>query len=66
MCRPPAPTAAIGTQVAQLSGNLPQYQTTIETKIAGLRNAMIDKLSRRADCQNCQAWPAMARFWIKS
>ena len=24
---------AIGTQVAQLSGNLPQYQTTIQTKI---------------------------------
>jgi len=39
--------SAIGTQVAQLSGNLPQYQTTIETKISGLRNATIDK-SRRS------------------
>jgi predicted PurR-regulated permease PerM len=35
--------SAIGTQVAQLSGNLPEYQTTIETKISRLRNAAIDK-----------------------
>ncbi|HJU17775.1 MAG TPA: AI-2E family transporter [Stellaceae bacterium] len=39
--------SAIGTQVAQLSGNLPQYQTTIETKIAGLRNATINKFSQK-------------------
>ena len=39
--------SAIGTQVAQLSGNLPQYQTTIETKISGLRNATIDKFSAK-------------------
>jgi predicted PurR-regulated permease PerM len=39
--------SAIGTQVAQLSGNLPQYQTTIEVKIVGLRNATIDKLSAK-------------------
>jgi predicted PurR-regulated permease PerM len=39
--------SAIGTQVAQLSGNLPQYQTTIETKINRLRNATIDKVSEK-------------------
>ena len=39
--------SAIGTQVAQLSGNLPQYQTTIETKITRLRNATIDKFSEK-------------------
>jgi predicted PurR-regulated permease PerM len=39
--------SAIGTQVAQLSGNLPQYQTTIENKISGLRNATIDKFSAK-------------------
>jgi predicted PurR-regulated permease PerM len=39
--------SAIGTQVAQLSGNLPQYQATIETKIVGLRKATIDKFSQK-------------------
>ena len=39
--------SAIGTQVAQLSGNLPQYQTTIETKITRLRNATIDRFSEK-------------------
>jgi predicted PurR-regulated permease PerM len=39
--------SAIGTQVAQLSGNLPQYQTTIETKISGLRNATVDKFAEK-------------------
>jgi predicted PurR-regulated permease PerM len=39
--------SAIGTQVAQLSGNLPQYQTTIETKITRLRNATVDKISEK-------------------
>ena len=39
--------SAIGTQVAQLSGNLPEYQTTIETKISRLRNATIDKFSEK-------------------
>jgi predicted PurR-regulated permease PerM len=39
--------SAIGTQVAQLSGNLPQYQTTIETKISRLRNATVDKFSAK-------------------
>ena len=38
-------SSAIGTQVAQLSGNLPQYQTTIETKITGLRNDTVDKIT---------------------
>ncbi|HZU88593.1 MAG TPA: AI-2E family transporter [Stellaceae bacterium] len=39
--------SAIGTQVAQLAGNLPRYQTTIETKIARLREATIDKFSEK-------------------
>ena len=39
--------SAIGTQVVQLSGNLPQYQTTIETKITRLRNATVDKFSEK-------------------
>jgi predicted PurR-regulated permease PerM len=39
--------SAIGTQVAQLSGNLPQYQTTIESKIIRLRNATVDKFSAK-------------------
>jgi len=39
--------SAIGTQVAQLSGNLAQYQTTIETKISRLRNATVDKFSAK-------------------
>ena len=40
-------SSAIGTQVAQLSGNLPQYQTTIETKITRLRNATVDKITEK-------------------
>jgi predicted PurR-regulated permease PerM len=39
--------SAIGTQVAQLSGKLPQYQTTIEAKIVRLRNATIDKFAAK-------------------
>jgi predicted PurR-regulated permease PerM len=39
--------SAIGTQVAQLSGNLPEYQTTIETKISRLHNVTIDKFSEK-------------------
>lgn len=39
--------STIGTQVAQLSGNLPQYQATIETKILHLREATIDKFSAK-------------------
>jgi predicted PurR-regulated permease PerM len=39
--------SAIGTQVAQLSGNLLQYQATIETKVSGLRKATIDKFSAK-------------------
>ena len=39
--------SAIGTQVAQLSGNLPQYQTTIETKISRLRTATVDKFTEK-------------------
>ena len=40
-------SSAIGTQVAQLSGNLPQYQTTIETKNTRLRNATVDKITEK-------------------
>ncbi|HKS89104.1 MAG TPA: AI-2E family transporter, partial [Stellaceae bacterium] len=36
---------AIGTQVAQLAKNVPQYQTTIERKIATLRDVTVKKLS---------------------
>jgi predicted PurR-regulated permease PerM len=39
--------SAIATQVAQLSGNLPQYQTTIEGKINRLRNATVDKFAEK-------------------
>jgi predicted PurR-regulated permease PerM len=39
--------SAIGTQVAQLSENVLQYQATIETKISGLRKATIDKFSAK-------------------
>jgi predicted PurR-regulated permease PerM len=37
--------SAIGTQVAQLAGDLPLYQTTIEHKIARLREATIGRFS---------------------
>ncbi len=36
---------AIGTQVAQLATNLPQYQTTIEHKIATLRGATLGRVT---------------------
>src|SRR5947209_8116961 len=42
-----ASKGSVGTQVAQLSGNLPQYQTTIETKITRLRNATVDKITEK-------------------
>ena len=35
----------IGTQVAQLASNLPQYQSTIEDKVVNLRAATVDRLS---------------------
>jgi len=37
---------AIGSQVAQLAQEIPQYQTTIEQKIAGLRDSTLKKLDR--------------------
>jgi predicted PurR-regulated permease PerM len=37
---------AIGTQVAQLAKNFPQYQTTIEEKATGLRDSIIKRFSR--------------------
>ncbi|HJU17403.1 MAG TPA: AI-2E family transporter, partial [Stellaceae bacterium] len=39
--------SAIGTQVAQLAKGLPQYQTTIENKIAHLREATIERFSEK-------------------
>ncbi|MBV8362213.1 MAG: AI-2E family transporter [Deltaproteobacteria bacterium] len=36
----------IGTQVAQLAKNLPQYQTTIEEKATGLRDSIVKRFSR--------------------
>jgi predicted PurR-regulated permease PerM len=36
---------AIGTQVAQLAKDVPQYQTTIETKIANVQAATVGRLS---------------------
>ncbi|MGH7087945.1 MAG: AI-2E family transporter, partial [Stellaceae bacterium] len=41
--------SAIGTQVAQLAGNVPQYQSTIEEKIANLRETTIDRFSAALD-----------------
>lgn len=38
--------AAIGSQVANLAEGAPQYEATIETKIANLRKNTIDRLSR--------------------
>lgn len=37
--------SAIGTQVAQLAQDLPEYQSTIETKIGNLRAATVNRLS---------------------
>ncbi|MBV8938063.1 MAG: AI-2E family transporter, partial [Alphaproteobacteria bacterium] len=37
--------SVIGTQVAQLANDIPQYQTTIEKKIGSLREATVSKLS---------------------
>ncbi|MBV8054949.1 MAG: AI-2E family transporter [Deltaproteobacteria bacterium] len=35
----------IGTQVAQLAKNFPKYQTTVETKVTGLRGSITKRLS---------------------
>lgn len=37
--------SAIGTQVAQLAEKVPEYQTTIEQKIAKLRDATVQRIS---------------------
>lgn len=39
--------SGIGTQVAQLARDIPQYQSTIETKITRLRDATIDRFSQK-------------------
>lgn len=49
---------AIGTQVAQLAKNLPQYETTIEGKIAGLRDTTVRKLSSTISSIGHQLAPA--------
>ncbi len=36
----------IGTQVAGLAGNLPQYQTTVQTKVAGLQQGWLGEANR--------------------
>ena len=40
---------AIGTQVAQLSRQLPQYESTIEDKFHRLRDATVDRLSGKIE-----------------
>src|SRR5579875_828690 len=47
--------AVIGTQVADLAGQLPNYQSSLETKLAKLRETTISPLSR-----------AVARFESRS
>ena len=37
--------SAIGTQVAQLAGDMPQYETIIEKKLTNLRELTIDRIS---------------------
>lgn len=37
--------SAIGSQVAQLAGDIPQYETIIEKKLTNLRELTIDKIS---------------------
>lgn len=41
--------SVIGTQIAQLTSDLPQYATTVETKIDTVRNYTIGRLSDLAD-----------------
>lgn len=41
--------AVIGTQVADLAGQLPKYQTTLESKVAKLRDSTIAPLSRAVE-----------------
>jgi predicted PurR-regulated permease PerM len=41
--------AVIGSQVAQLSENVPQYVVTIETKVAKIRNYTVGRLADMAD-----------------
>jgi predicted PurR-regulated permease PerM len=38
--------AVIGTQVAGLAGNLPQYQTTVQRKVAGLQQGWLGEANR--------------------
>ncbi|MEE7451462.1 hypothetical protein MRF4_28875 [Methylobacterium radiotolerans] len=38
--------AVIGTQVAGLAGNLPQYRTTVQAKIAGLQQGWLGEANR--------------------
>lgn len=38
--------AVIGTQVAGLAGNLPQYQATVQRKVAGLQQGWLGEANR--------------------
>lgn len=40
---------AIGTQLARLSGQLPQYESTIESKVHRLRDATVDRFSGKIE-----------------
>ena len=50
--------SAIGTQVAQLARDIPQYQTTIENKIAGVRDATIGRFSQSIENLGHEFLPA--------
>ena len=39
----------IGSQIAQLTTDIPQYATTVETKVSNVRNFTIGRLSELAD-----------------
>jgi predicted PurR-regulated permease PerM len=39
----------IGSQIAQLTADIPQYATTVETKVSNVRNFTIGRLSELAD-----------------
>jgi predicted PurR-regulated permease PerM len=41
--------SVIGSQIAQLTADIPQYATTVETKVSNVRNFTIGRLSELAD-----------------
>lgn len=57
----------LGTQVADLAGNLPQYQATVQKKVAGLQqgvlgrtNLMVQKLTHQVQAASNQNTPSEA------